>query len=186
MTNQSLLKQFRTIRDDHVILEMKGMLSQGILVSFVDLIQNILLRNQEENALVKKVFSIFVELYQNILHHSAGDMAAGQSVLSAGVGIIQLRSSTEFYHITSGNLISFNEKSSLENHINRINSMQPHELKEWYKTTLKAGSRARNARLGLIDVARKSGFPVQHQITPYNDQYGFLEISVQLKRNRDE
>ncbi len=188
MNMLNLYEKYQQGREENIIFELKGLISQEILVGFVELIKDKIFLNANKNYLVRKIFSVFIELFQNIVRHSADKNGNVYYSDGIGSGIIILKSNGIHYTISSGNLIKNNNVSNLTDLITKINSLDKEELKKFYKERLKTNRKGNmnNSGVGLIDIARKSGNPLDLSLKSINKFLSFCEISVKIDKEVDE
>ncbi len=178
MLDFDLFNYYTQVKDHNILISFKGALSQEILVEMGDFIKNKVSVDKK----IKKIFTVFVELAQNIMHYSAErEEIDGKSY---GVGIITFTESSDFYHITSGNLTEKEQASKFAARLQRINSMTEEELKENYSEQIRKplDSSNKGAGLGLLEIARKSSGKIDYEIEDYNEQHSFLVLSVNIKK----
>jgi hypothetical protein len=178
MAEVDVFRQFFNTKGDNVLLEFDGALSQDLLVRIGDVI----VKKVAAGKLIKTIFAIFVELAQNIMHYSAEkEKIKGKNI---GIGIILFSEDNKYYNISSGNKIDNSKIKRLEEHLNRINSLDEQELKCFYKERLRAvkDSESKGAGLGLIDIARKSKNKIEYQIFPIDEDNSFIKINVKIKK----
>lgn len=187
MNSINLYKEFKKGQKENIIFELKGLISQDILIGFVEIIKNTMLTHSQQNNQVKKIFFIFIELFQNIVKHSKCINNKYCNTDGIGNGIIILKSNEVHYVISSGNHINNKNIPQLTNLINKINSLDKQGLKKFYKERLKADRKqGNNTGVGLIDIARKSGNPIECDITSINQSLSFCEITVKINKELNE
>ena len=168
----------------NIILDFQGAISQDMLVGMAELLKN---KSSLDNnsPFAKKLFSIFVEMAQNIAFYSAERVRIKnqKSSQEVGAGIIVVTEENKCYTITSGNLINQMNIPNLTEHCQKINNLDKDSLKLLFKDKIKSSRKAgeKGAGVGLIDVVRKSGHPIQFGITPVDNINSFLVLSVKLK-----
>lgn len=179
-----LHKEFQRGREENIVFELRGLISQDILVGFVELIKDKIFLNTQKNRLVRKIFPIFIELFQNIVRHSIDENGKNHKKDGIGRGIILLKANTEYYFISSGNYINNNNVKKMTNLINKINELDEQELKSFYKERLRRnrGLNRNNSGVGLIDIARKSGNPIELNIKEIDTLLSFCEITVKINK----
>ena len=102
-----------------------------------------------------------VEVFQNIVRYKKDK--------ELNYEMFGLRSVEENLHIFSSNLIDLTSSEQLIDKLKNINQSKPDELKKLYLEILKSGifSEKGGAGLGLIQMARKSGNPIQYNFMMY-------------------
>ncbi len=184
MNNLNLYQEFQYGQNENIIFELKGLISQDILVGFVELIKDKIFFKSQKNLITRKIFSIFIELFQNIVKHSACEINQFYKKEGIGDGIIILKSNGKHYTISSGNYIKKENIAKLTYIIDKINSLDKQELKKFYKECLKK-NRTRNnnnSGVGLIDIARKSENSIEYNIISVSKALSFCEIHIKINK----
>ena len=135
----------------------------------------------EPSSLKKKVFFIMVESLQNITRHTESSEQVGND--SSSLFIIQRKDKD--YYITSGNLIDIDKVSPLIGKLEKVNSLDPESLKNYYREVLDMGeiSSKGGAGLGLIEMARKSGNKLAFDFSPVTDKKSFFYFQSKVTLN---
>lgn len=140
------------------------------------------------NATTIAVFSIFVEQVQNILNYSAEKLenAAEDPENELRIGVVVIgREEDGSYFVYCGNRIYNKDIPELKKKIEEIRCLSKEELKVLYKERRKMepppGSKG--AGLGLVEVARKAGKPIEYSFREIDDEFSFFVIKVVVGRN---
>lgn len=125
----------------------------------------------------KRVFHILVECLQNVVKHSApgSDSDNSESLIMIG------RHKNEFFIIT-GNLIANSGVKAFEKRIKEINGWDQKDMREIYSARLGRSkySEKGGAGLGLIDIYKRSGRKLRHEIRRINDEVSFLSLHISV------
>ena len=174
----TLFNYFNDMNNQEIILTFKGTISQEILADV-----GISLRSKIDSYNVsKKTFAIFVELAQNIYHHSAEKEFSTSKGRTAGVGVILIQDHTDFLVLSSGNLIENYKIEGLIERCDYINTLSEDELKDYYMKQRKRPTGGIGANIGLIDMARRSGHPLEYQIVEIDEEYSFFALSIKVSK----
>jgi hypothetical protein len=165
---------FKAMQKDNLSYIYRGRFTQNITDHILFLAEDNLEKEEQSSKIKKRVYSIMVECLQNITRHQ--DDTRDNSVENMGLFVIQKKD--EKYFITTGNLV---EKKNIENItvlIDKINSLEKDELKNYYKEVLDAGSLSHKggAGLGLIDMARKSGNKLSYVFKDISDEFSYFYL----------
>ena len=138
------------------------------------------------NTATQAVFSIFVEQVQNILNYSAeklGSDAELDDELRVGVVVIGHEDDGSYF-IYCGNRVYNNDIPRLENKIESIRHLSKDELKALYKERrrMEPEPGSKGAGLGLIEIARKAGKPLDYSFTKIDNEFSFFSIKVVVGR----
>jgi len=188
MAELELLEYYKKMCERNIVLDFQGAISQDMLVGMAELIKTKFSRELGKVDTVKKIFSIFIEMAQNIALYSAERVLLDSSDSDVGAGIIVVTEKNRNFTITSGNLVSKDKVHYVIELCQRVNLMSNQELKQFYKHRIKTfrGEGKKGAGVGLIDIARKSGLPIDYTITPVNDRNFFLVLSVKIQEVQND
>jgi len=132
----------------------------------------------------QNVFLVFVEQMQNILNYSeewlTSELDADKELRK---GILVISQAEGYFHVYCGNRILNKDMDVFRNRIESVRLLGKEELKALYKERRK-GERepgSKGAGLGLIDMARRSGKPMEYQFTKIDDTYSFFSIRVSVE-----
>lgn len=174
---------FKLMKDDELSYFYRGGFSQIITENLISLTQTNLEQSNEPTKIKKKVYFIMVESLQNIIKHQD----EGKNDLSqTGIFLIQKRGYQ--YYITSGNLIETRNIEALKSKLEKINSLDPNDLKTYYLQMLKDGeiSEKGGAGLGLIEIAKKSGNKLAFEFRDIDEHHAFFYLQTNIRSAIDE
>jgi hypothetical protein len=170
-------------RDD-IILSFKGDITQDLLSSVYQIMESRLDNVQEEPRRKKKFYHILVECLQNVYHHMESLQDGDVKDAEERTAIFMIgKGSGESYQIITGNLILRDKVADLKSKLEKINTMNPEELRAYYLETLSSTelSDKGGAGLGMIDIARKSGHRINFNFNEVSDKYSFFCLEVTVK-----
>ncbi len=155
----------------------RGDLTQSITDGILALTETNLTKAKEPVKVKKRVYTILVEGLQNITRHQDSE-----SERKSFFGIEQ---SGEFYYITMANIILNENIPKLTEQLEKINSLEADELKDYYKRTLMENelSEKGGAGLGLIEMARKSRNKLQYSFKELDEQWSYFYLRTYIKHN---
>jgi hypothetical protein len=187
MPELELLEYYKKMCERNIVLDFQGAMSQDMLVGMAELIKLKNVGTTKNPSLIKKVFSVFVEMAQNIAHYSTERVYLDGNPCDSGIGagIIVVMETNKHFTVTSGNLVANETIPNILAHCEIINKMDKEELKFFYKKQIKATREKwkRGAGVGLIDMARKSGNPIQYRVTPVDYLNSFLVLSIKIQED---
>ena len=139
------------------------------------------------NTATLSVFSIFIEQVQNILNYSAeklGNAEEMESELRVGIVVIGREENQDFY-IYCGNRVFNTDIPNLTERIEEVRNLSKDELKAMYKERrrMEPEPGSKGAGLGLIEMARKAGRPLEYSFVDIDEQFSFFCIKVVVGRN---
>lgn len=176
-----VFKFSNNIRKNNVTLIYEGEISHDIIKAFTFLTEKELKAKRENNPTQKKVFNVMVECLQNISKHSDN---MGIQTSKNGRGILLISEDDKFYNITTGNTIKNENIDSVRNNIDKVNSLNKEELREFYKKTLSNGrlSKKDGAGLGFIDIRRKSNNNLEYHFLDIDKDYKFFILNTTIEK----
>lgn len=178
---------FKQMEENNIILAFKGNITGDLLTSILEITENKLEKIQEEPKVRRKVFNILVECLQNVYHHMDElEAMFGNMAFHNNSVIFMIGQQENNYFIITGNHILNDKINHLKNKIDKINSLNPDELKNFYKevlTTSEGLSEKGGAGLGMIDIARKSGNKIEYDFKPIDEKFSFYSLFIKVLRN---
>ncbi|MBN4077677.1 SiaB family protein kinase [bacterium AH-315-C20] len=169
---------FELIREDNLALWYTGVFSDELTQNLIDLsefdISDIDLGKSR-----KKVSFLMAESFQNIVRHGVKSEQSENII-----GTFGITNRHGLFHIFSNNFIPNDQAKVIEDKLNFVNEMDSEELRTYYKEMLLDGSLSEKggAGLGLIEMARKSGSPLQYNFLQNGRRIAFaLQIDYALK-----
>lgn len=165
---------------DNIMLSFKGNVTSELLTSVLQIMESKMDRLNEPNRIRKKVYNILVEALQNLYHHmdkQPSAVANGHNTV-----IFMIGKDNEMYSVFTGNYIKNENVSVLKNRLEKINSMDTDELKDFYKEVLNNGmmSEKGGGGLGMIDIARKSGQKLDYDFQEVDNEYSFYSLNINI------
>jgi len=186
MPELELLKHYKKMCERNIIVDFRGAISHDMLVGMAELVKSKSSQEFGRANIVKKIFSVFIEMAQNIALYSAEKVHLDDSNADVGAGIIMVTENNKNYTIISGNLVEKQAIPGIIAHCEKINRLDKEGLKQFYKKQIKLPRRKgkRGAGVGLIDIARKSGNPIQYNVNPVDHLNSFVVLSVNIQEEK--
>lgn len=174
---------YKSMVANKVNLVYEGEITHQITKAFTSLTESRMALDDESNNTQKKVFHVMVECLQNISKH-ADALEDDTSSTGSGRGIFIVMKDQEEYVVTTGNVISNEKVPELKKLLSNINNMDKEGLKDLYKTQIREGriSEKGGAGLGFIDIARKTGNPLNFNFLEINDNFSFFVLTSKISR----
>lgn len=179
-----IFEDYRRMREEDVILSLKGMISQNILAGLVEMIKEKCIPDCGQKRIVKKMYAIFIEMVQNIIHHSADKITSEKDKKNIGMGIIFLREINDHYVITTGNLTDNTKVTGIRTLLDTVNDMEKEEVRRLYKQKLRAPKEEGKIEPGvaLVNIIRKSGNSIIYDINSIDQYHSFLTLSAKIAK----
>jgi acyl-CoA-binding protein len=177
-------KLFEGMQKDNLNYIYRGVFTQSITDGILSLTEANLEKAGKTPKIKKRVFTIMVEGLQNITRHQEIDKKTAKK---EEIGIFILQDINKRYYITTGNPILKENISSLTEQLNKINSLNTEELKQYYKNILNDNiiSDKGGAGLGLIEMARKSGNKLIFDFVDLNDNYSYFYLNTEISQDNE-
>lgn len=173
--------------DKKITLAYEGEVTQDITKAFTSMTEKNLEKIEVNGKIKKKVYHVMVECLQNIAKHADDDLDSTSNNLDSGLsktGIFIIGSDEQEYFITSGNGILNDNIAALKDMIDNINALDADGLKELHKFKMRenAISDKGGAGLGFIDIARKTGNPLEYHFEPIDEKTSFFLLKSRVTR----
>jgi len=175
------LNKFKKLnKSEELLLAYQGKITDSLTNNLLALAENKLAMVEYNSRTKKKVFNILVEVLQNIYHN--------QNELKDSIDdyqeiMIMIVKSPASYEVVSGNYIKQRNIDHLEKRIKEINQLTDDELRAKYRSKLDEGvfSDTGRAGLGIMDMVRKSGQPLEFGFRSINKEYAYFSLQVNIK-----
>ncbi|RUA27852.1 MAG: hypothetical protein DSY77_16900 [Bacteroidetes bacterium] len=175
------INKFKNLSDsEELLLAYQGNITDSLTNNLLALAENKLAMVEYNSRIKKKVFNILVEVLQNIYHNQ--DEIKDSSESFQDIMVMVIKNSTS-YEVISGNFIKQNNIEHLKKRIEEINQLSNDELRAKYRSKLDEGvfTETGRAGLGIMDMVRKSGQPLQFGFKSINDEYAYFSLQVNIK-----
>ena len=175
---------YDSLEKQRILLSFKGDLSAELVTALLGLVERKMQHIESDARARKRVFNVVMECLQNLYHHNKQPItdAQGAPSLRDPHGVVMIAQAEDGYSILTGNFMAGNDVVRMKEHLDRINGMDPDELRELYKSTLTNGrfSPSGGGGLGMIDIARKSGGKLEYGFLPYDENSAFFSLNVNV------
>jgi ribonuclease HII len=176
MNASDLYKLRERFTQDRTLLCFNGPISRSLIEELGHALKHYLSVDQARPAEALDVFSVYIEITQNIRQY-----ALQNEHMDASATVVIARADADHYVVSAGNLVALADGEHLVARVRALSLLDKTELKAAYKTQLRkprAPDAATGAGLGLIDIARRAWQPLDATLTPHNEQYAFVSLSV--------
>ncbi|UNC90808.1 SiaB family protein kinase [Candidatus Contubernalis alkaliaceticus] len=186
----SLYDYYQELKDKRIIFSYSGPISQASLEGMGNTLRRNLQYEEAGNKASLSVFSIFVEQVHNILSYSAEKLTpveeeSQDKELRFGIVVIGRENNGDYY-VYCGNRIYSQDIPLLKNKIEEIKTLGKEELKALYKErrrSAKSEGNSKGAGLGLIEMARKAGKPIEYSFVNIDHQFSFFSLKAVVRRS---
>lgn len=169
---------YAEMQEGEVIVAFKGAVSSEVIADTLGLVETKLDEHIEPCIIRKKLYNVLVECLQNLYHHV--DKVPAKNPDEARLGAFILSKTDLGYRVAIGNMVETEHSKGLKDRIDKINGLSKDELKEFYKLVLnnQTFSAKGGGGLGLIDIARKTGNPIEYHFIPFDKDFLFFNMNV--------
>lgn len=181
----SLYNLYKNLKAKKILFCYSGPIDQASIEGVGSTLRKNLEIEEAGNVTTISVFSIFVEQVQNVLNYSAEKLSKSDDENDLKIGIVVIgHEENDNYFIYCGNRVYNNDIPRLSENIELIKNLNKDELKVLYKERRKmeAVPGSKGAGLGLIEMARKSGKPMEYSFEKIDDVFSFFSIKVTVGR----
>ncbi len=163
---------------DTVLLEHEGKVDRTVVLNLLPKIEDVLDAEEVERQKKRKLVNIAIETLQNLQLHAFPVEEEGYDVYPT----FFLTRCDDGINIVIGNLIDNSERPILEDKLEKINSLNDEEVKFLYgvimKQTVVKFSTKGGAGLGLIDMKKKSGNPLDFRFQDMDDRVSYFNLKI--------
>lgn len=174
---QELHNDFTNHCSNEIVMSHFGAFSQDLVNSLSETLEFILHKHQVKRNIIKRMFSIMIEGLQNIRLHGK------RNELNKHLGHVIIVEVNDSYAVSFGNIIDNCDKRNLVNDLDRVNSMELPELKNYYLETLGNGmlSEDGGAGLGFTTIALKAKSKIMFQVIDLEEDTSYFEMRIELQ-----
>ncbi len=183
MIKNDIYDLYQTMERENILLSFKGVVTSDLLSSVLSIMESKMDYMEESPKMKKKVFNVLVECLQNLYHHiDEADEEKTRNLIESKSALFMIAKKDDSFVIQTGNYIDVSQAEELKMRLDQINSLDKDELKKLYQEVLNNGSMSDKgtAGLGMIDIARKSGNPLEYQFLPISDTQKFFCLNIKI------
>jgi len=172
---------YKTMKAKEIKIVYEGVITHQIIKAFIALSEAQMEQTGESARVQRIVFHVMVECLQNISKHAC-PVNNNESEKSRGIFLVSRQ--TEYFCITTGNIIVSENIQKLKGALDQVNSLNRDELTELYKHQMKEGriSEKGGAGLGFIDIGRKTGNPLEYSFLNVSETHSFFVLTIRVSR----
>lgn len=174
----NLHKYYFEMVQENILVLFKGYVTPDLLTAILEIAEQKLEELGEAKKIQKKVYNVLVEAFQNAYNHVdeiQNQMYKNSVILSVG-------RDEEYYYVMTGNCMYASRSPKLKSVIEEINGLSKEELKERYMDVManESFSDKGGAGLGLMDLIRKSGRPLEYNLTQISEEFAYFSLCVKI------
>jgi hypothetical protein len=178
---------YQKINKDKIIFCYCGPISQSTIEGIGQTLRLDLEIGEVGFTTTQSIFSTFIEQMQNILNYSADiktkDNEADKELRS---GVLLVGRENRGFFIYCGNKMYTKDVAMLRERIDLLSGMDKEQLKALYKERRKQtpDEGSKGAGIGLIEMARKAGKPLECLFTEIDGTFSFYSIKAIIEGNK--
>lgn len=165
---------------DDVLMSKEGLITKSDILHILPEIETLLDKFDTSKIIKRKIVNIAIESLQNLQIHSYLDKTNKYQHKPLFV----LSKKGEDFYVSIGNLVDNKEIHYLKDKIVKINSLNNEEVKYLYSVIMKQTfvkfSDKGGAGLGLVDMKKKSGHPLQYHFSPIDADVSYFMLKVKI------
>ena len=171
----------KSLKEQNIMFCYSGYVTERILSAIGETIKKKLAIEETELGKTKKVFSIFVEGVQNVIRYSAESLGPeDQDESEVRYGLVTIGQDPKGISVQCGNLIYNKDVQKMKERVNQVEGKDKEQLKKLYKEKMMEGPEegSKGASLGLVEMARRSGYPIEFAFEEINQEHTFFCIKA--------
>ncbi len=180
-----LYQFYQSIKKENIIFCYSGPISHATVEGIGQTLRLDLEIEDAGFTVSQAIFSIFVEQMQNVLNYSAEKVKEDLELeKELRIGVLVIGQEEEELYVYCGNKIFSSDVERIKDKIESIRMLDKDELKVLYKEKRRQVPEegSKGAGLGLIEMARKAGKPIEYSFMPIDGRYSFFSIKVTIRR----
>lgn len=170
---------------DEILLSREGLIAKSDILLILPEIETLIDKYKTSKIIKRKIVNIAIESLQNLQIHSFLD----HTELYQQKPLFVLSKADNDFYVSIGNLVNNNEIHYLKDKLVKINSLEDDEVKYLYSVIMKQTfvkfSDKGGAGLGLVDMKKKSGHPLQYHFARVDDSVSYFVLKVKIPMNED-
>jgi len=165
------------MEEQKIMLSFKGDLSNDLITSIVEVVEEKMDKFQSELKTKKKVINVLVECLQNLYHHNLDKADGAETAI-----MVCIAKNADGYSVFTGNSIHKSNIGGLKAKLDEISNLSREEIRKLYQAKLADGgfSAKGGGGLGIIDIARKSKSKLEYGFAPIDESNSFFSLNVNI------
>lgn len=170
--------------DMNILLRYQGEINGPIISELLDDLDYKCINIDVPDLKRKKLFNIAVEMFQNLYHYTRDLSMDGYEDSELRSIYLVFQTDDEYYYLKTQNYMKASDEATLRSKIDTVNDMNGPDLKTYYKEILNNTqfSEKGGAGLGFIDMKKRSGCPLEYEITEADQELKKYTLTVKVKK----
>jgi len=169
--------------DGIIFLSYGGFLSQELISAMTEALEKEAEVSNISMGMSNNIFVIFIELSQNMMNYSKTIHENDREIDPGGL-IVVSKDEDNNYAIHSQNIVSIDDKKSIEPRLNEIKLLNKEEVKARYKELRRSGKNTheKGGGIGFYEMAKRCD-EIEYDFKQINDDkyYFHMKTTVNLK-----
>lgn len=180
----SVFQFYELMKSNEISLVYEGEITHDITKAFASLTETAMTKADESSSTQRKVFHVMIECLQNISKHA--EIVESGKVHKEKRGVFLIHKDDNRYGITTGNVVGFERVDEIKLSLDHINSLDKEGLKQLHKQQIRSGilSDKQGAGLGFIDIAKKTGNPLEYHFLEIDEAFSFFILTSRIERKK--
>lgn len=177
---------YKEFNKEEISLAYLGAFTDNITSMLMELSDDYLSKQEKFKKVSKRASFLIAETFQNVVRHGLENRTEEIS-RKAERDFFQISVLSDRIIISSVNLIKENDARELNLFIENINSLDAKQLKALKQKMLMTSemSKKGGAGLGIIEMVRKSGLPLQKKFVSLTDDISLVILSLELLSQKE-
>lgn len=173
--------RYTNLKIKDITLVFEGRITHQVIKALTGLVEEQLDEVEEDDVLCQ-VYHVMIESLQNINRHAEIYHHKGHPY--PGMGLVLVAKNEERFQVTTGNIADNNHVGELSMFLGKLNNMEPDTLNDLYKKQVREGIMSPRgvARLGFIDIRRKTGCHLEYSFVKIDEENSFFIFTAIIER----
>ncbi len=173
-----IFELFKDINQDDLDYIYRGNFSPEIVADILSFAKKNLDEASDTAKIRSKIYYVIGEGIQNITRHHEESIIEGEEEWP----MVIIHKKLFKYYLSTANLVDSSQHSNLKSRLDKINSLDQDELRDFYRATIMEGkiSDKGGAGLGLIEMARRSGNKLLFDFEKINESQSFFYLTTEV------
>lgn len=171
---------YKSKLSESTVLSFIGELDAPSIDSLLEKLEQTLYSLEENTKVRKRIYNVLTELLQNLYHHSDEIQPKNAGKTPSSVCIVN--KSNHDYTVFTVNYIRNNKIENFKLKLDKINSLNPEELKKHYLEVLDNGEKSDKdgAGLGMIEISKKTGDKLNFEFIQLDDEFSLFILKTKI------
>ena len=175
MNSNYVYDTHRLMSDKNINLAFSGNFTPELITSMLFMAK----KNIAKSSTMKKVYNVMIECLENLTKHGQQK----ENTDDRYPAIFIFGNDANSYYLATGNTVKNSEVESLKEKLDKANALDRKGLRAWYNKILlgdQGVSERGGAGLGIIDIAMKSGNPLEYEFKDLDSGFTFFILKVKI------